>query len=94
MRYSQLCESRMQQFYGFSRSLSLGDFGSNGVNPGLVKNLMKLLPQMELELILVASETTNRSENFRRLAREAGVLGQFEENFSGRKTERIEALDF
>jgi len=52
------------------------------------------LPQLELELILVASETTNRSENFRRLAREAGVLGQFEENFSGRKTERIEALDF
>jgi flavin-dependent dehydrogenase len=94
LRYSQLCESRMQQFYGFSRALSLGDFGSNGVNAGLVKNLMKLLPQLELELILVASEITNRSENFRQLAREAGVLGQFEENFSGRKTERIEALDF
>ena len=71
-----------------------GDFGGNGVNPSLVKNLMKLLPQLELELILVASETTNRSENFRQLAREAGVLGQFEENFSGRKTERIEMLDF
>ena len=94
LRYSQLCESRMQQFYGFSRSLSLGEFGSNGINPDLVKNLMRLLPQLELELILVASETTNRSENFRRLAREAGVLGQFEENFSGRKTERIGALDF
>jgi flavin-dependent dehydrogenase len=94
LRYSQLCESRMQQFYGFSRSLSLGEFGSNGINPGLVKNLMRLLPQLELELILVASETTNRSDNFRQLAREAGVLGQFEENFSGRKTERIGALDF
>ncbi|MCX7096949.1 MAG: NAD(P)/FAD-dependent oxidoreductase [Methylococcales bacterium] len=94
LRYSQLCESRMQQFYGFSRALSLGDYGSNGVNPSLVKSLMKLLPQLELELILVASETTNRSDNFRQLAREAGVLGQFQENFSGRKTERFDALGF
>ncbi|WP_305909391.1 NAD(P)/FAD-dependent oxidoreductase [Methylomarinum sp. Ch1-1] len=94
LRYSQLCESRMQQFYGFSRALSLGDFGSNGVNPGLVKNLMKSLPPLELELILVASEMTNRSDNFRRLAREAGVLGQFEENFSGRTSVAIEALNF
>ncbi|MEI6111569.1 MAG: NAD(P)/FAD-dependent oxidoreductase [Cyanobium sp. ELA712] len=94
LRYSQLCESRMQQFYGFSRALSLGDFGRNGVNTGLVKNLMKSLPPLELELILVASEMTNRSENFRILAREAGVLGQFEENFSSRKREQIEMLDF
>lgn len=94
LRYSQLCESRMQQFYGFSRALSLGDFGCNGVDDALVKNLMKSLPPLELELILVASEMTNRSENFRKLAREAGVLGQFEENFSGRTSERIEALDF
>ncbi|MGR9115354.1 MAG: NAD(P)/FAD-dependent oxidoreductase [Gammaproteobacteria bacterium] len=94
LRYSQLCESRMQQFYGFSRALSLGDFGCNGVNTGLVKNLMKTLPPLELELILVASEMTNRSENFRRLAQEAGVLRQFEESFSGRKNEPIEALEF
>ncbi len=93
-RYSQLCESRMQQFYGFSRALSLGDFGCNGVNAELVKNLMKSLPPLELELILVASEMTNRSENFRKLAREAGVLGKFEESFSARKSERIESLDF
>lgn len=93
-RYSQLCESRMQQFYGFSRALSLGDFGANGVKPELVKNLMKSLPPLELELILVASEMTNRSENFRQLARDAGVLGKFEENFSGRKNETIESLDF
>lgn len=94
LRYSQLCESRMQQFYGFSRALSLGDFGCNGVNPQLVKNLMKAMPPLELELILFASETTNRSENFRRLAREAGVLGRFEDSFSGKADERIEALDF
>ncbi len=94
LRYSQLCESRMQQFYGFSRALSLGDFGCNGVDSGLVKNLMKSLPPLELELILVASEMTNRSENFRKLAREAGVLGQFDENFSGNRNEPIESLDF
>jgi flavin-dependent dehydrogenase len=93
LRYSQLCESRMQQFYGFSRALSLGDSGCNGVNPGLVKNLMKSLPPLELELILVASEMTNRSENFRHLARDAGLLGKFEENFSGRKREPIAALE-
>ncbi len=84
----------MQQFYGFSRALSLGDFGANGVKPELVKNLMKSLPPLELELILVASEMTNRSENFRQLAREAGVLGEFENNFSGKKSEAIESLGF
>jgi flavin-dependent dehydrogenase len=94
LRYSQLCESRMQQFYGFSRALSLGDFGGNGVNPELVKHLMKSLPPLELELILAASEMTNRSENFRHLAREAGILGHCDENFSGKQRERIEALAF
>jgi flavin-dependent dehydrogenase len=94
LRYSQLCESRMQQFYGFSRALSLGDFGANGVKSELVKNLMKSLPPLELELILVASEMTNRSENFRQLARDAGVLGKFEDNFSAKRTEAIESLGF
>ncbi|MEE9337330.1 MAG: NAD(P)/FAD-dependent oxidoreductase [Methylococcaceae bacterium] len=94
LRYSQLCESRMQQFYGFSRALSLGDYGSNGVNPELVKSLMKTLPPLELELILVASEMTNRSENFKKLAREAGVLDQSYVGFSGRKQEQINTLSF
>lgn len=78
-RYSQLCESRMQQFYGFSRALSLGDFGSNGVNRNLVKTLMKSMPPLELALMHAASEMTNRSENFRQLAREAGVWESFQE---------------
>jgi len=82
LRYSQLCESRMQQFYGFSRALSLGDFGSNGVKPELVKSMMKGLPPLELELILVASEMTNRSDNFRQLAKDAGVLNKIEESHS------------
>jgi flavin-dependent dehydrogenase len=94
LRYSQLCESRMQQFYGFSRALSLGDYGCNGVNPELVKNLMKTLPPLELELILVASEMTNRSENFKKLAREAGVLDQSYVGFSDRKQEQINTLSF
>jgi len=70
---SHLCASRMQQFYGFSRALSLGDFGCHGVNADLVKNLMKSLPPLELALILVASEMTSRSGNFLQLAHEAGV---------------------
>ena len=64
-RIASLCENRMQQFYSFSRSLSLGDYGRNGVSPDLVKSLIKSMPMLELELILVASEMTNRSENFK-----------------------------
>lgn len=85
-RYSQLCASRMQQFYGFSRALSLGDFGRHGVNADLVKNLMKSLPPLELALILVASEMTSRSENFRQLAQEAGVWDRLKD--SGWKCEQ------
>ncbi|MFW5443915.1 MAG: NAD(P)/FAD-dependent oxidoreductase [Methylococcaceae bacterium] len=94
VRYSQLCESRMQQFYGFSRALSLGDFGSNGVNRRLVKSLMKSMPRLELELILVAAKMTNRSDNFIQLAKEAGIWDGFslaaENSWSGTVSE----LDF
>jgi flavin-dependent dehydrogenase len=92
VRYSQLCESRMQQFYGFSRALSLGDFGCNGVNRNLVKTLMKSMPPLELELIRVAAEMTNRSENFKQLAREAGVWDSVSATISCGKTEKIETL--
>ena len=80
-RFATLCENRMQQFYSFSRALSLGDFGCNGVHRDLVKSLMKAMPPLELELMLVASEMTNRSENFKQLAREAGVWETFSEQF-------------
>jgi len=93
-RYSQLCESRMQQFYGFSRALSLGDFGANGVNPVLVKNMMKALPALELELLLLASEMTSRSENFIQLAKDAGVLNRCQEHFSVEGRQWIESLAF
>jgi len=91
-RYAQLCESRIQQFYGFSRALSLGDFGVNGVNRDLVKSLMKSMPPLELELMLVASEMTNRSENFKQLADEAGVWESFSEQHEQKKRGFIEDL--
>lgn len=93
-RYSQLCASRMQQFYGFSRALSLGDFGCNGVNRELVKSLMKSMPLMELELMLVAAQMTDRSDNFKQLAKEAGVWGVFIAQSQANEKVSIEALDF
>ncbi len=93
-RFSQLCASRMQQFYGFSRALALGDFGSNGVNPELVKNLMQSLPPLELELLLVASTMTNRSENFKKIMQKTGMLDRFEDNFSSKAFEEITSLGF
>jgi len=93
-RYSQLCDSRMQQFYGFSRTLALGEFGCNGINPVLVKNLMKSLTAMELELILMACAMTNRSDNFYKLLREAGLLKEFEGGFANRTNTAFEPLVF
>lgn len=93
-RYSQLCASRMQQFYGFSRALSLGDFGFNGVNRGLVKSLMKGMPALELELMLVAAQMTNRSENFKQLATEAGVWENFIAQSRNEPLASIESLNF
>ncbi len=94
LRYSQLCESRLQQFYGFSRALALGDYGIHGVNQELVKALMKTLSPLELELILVASEMTNRSENFRQLAHEAGVWDSSQLSKKDQTSDSIESLIF
>lgn len=55
---------------------------------------MKAMPPLELELMLVASEMTNRSENFKQLAREAGVWEQFSEQFEQQKRGVIEELNF
>ncbi len=72
-RYSELCKSRMQQFYGFSRAMALGDFGVNGVDTGLVKNLMKTLSPLEIALVVDAAIMTDRSEFILRMVEEAGV---------------------
>lgn len=93
-RYSQLCASRMQQFYGFSRALSLGDFGCNGVNRELVKSLMKSMPLLELELMLVAAQMTDRSDNFKQLAKEAGVWEGFTAQSRADEQISIETLNF
>lgn len=91
-RYSQLCASRIRQFYGFSRALALGDFGGDGVDPALVKSLIKSIPPLELELMLAAAEITNRSGNFKRLVEDAGLLDAFEKRHSGSKTHALEEL--
>jgi flavin-dependent dehydrogenase len=93
-RYSQLCASRMQQFYGFSRALSLGDFGGHGVNRELVKSLMKAMPLLELELMLVAAQMTDRSDNFKQLAKEAGVWESFKVHSRTEEQFSIKTLEF
>jgi flavin-dependent dehydrogenase len=93
-RYSQLCANRMQQFYGFSRALSLGDFGGNGVNRELVKSLMKAVPLLELELMLVAAQMTDRSDNFKQLAKEAGIWENFTACSRAHEQISIETLSF
>ncbi len=72
-RHAQLCENRMRQFYGFSRSLALGEFGGDGVDAELVRRFMRQVPKVELELMLAASSISDRSENFHQLVREAGL---------------------
>ena len=50
------------------------------------------MPPLELELMLVASEMTNRSENFKQLAHEAGVWERFSEQHEQQKRGFIEDL--
>ena len=70
-RHAQLCENRMRQFYGFSRALALGEFGGDGVDAVLVRQFMRQVPPVELELMLAASTMSARSENFHRLVQDA-----------------------
>jgi flavin-dependent dehydrogenase len=72
-RHAQLCENRMRQFYGFSRSLALGEFGGDGVDAEMVRRFMRQVPKVELELMLAASSISDRAENFHRLVQEAGL---------------------
>ncbi|MGY6276217.1 NAD(P)/FAD-dependent oxidoreductase [Methylomonas sp. MgM2] len=72
-RHAQLCENRIRQFYSFSRSLALGEFGGDGVDAGLVRRFMRQVSSVELELMLAASFMSERSENFHRMASDAGV---------------------
>ncbi|HEX9484901.1 MAG TPA: NAD(P)/FAD-dependent oxidoreductase [Gemmatimonadaceae bacterium] len=85
-------DARIRQYYGFSRSLALGDFGGDGVDASLVKSLMKQMPPIELELMLVASGITDRSTNFRNMAIEAGVLGELGDGFVSNRHRFLPAL--
>jgi flavin-dependent dehydrogenase len=90
--YSNIVKSRLQQYYGFSRSLALGDFGGNGVEPELVKSLMKSMPPIELEMMLVAAGISNRSTNFLQMAADAGVLKGFDNDFVSDKANILTEL--
>ena len=72
-RHAQLCENRIRQFYGFSRSLALGEFGGDGVDSELVRRFMRQVPRVELELMLAAAFMSERSDNFHQLAENAGL---------------------
>jgi halogenation protein CepH len=72
--YGRVLQKRLQQHYGFSRSLALGDYGGDGVDSALVIDLMKSMPLVELEMMLVASDISNRSTNFHVMAKQAGIF--------------------
>jgi flavin-dependent dehydrogenase len=93
-RYSQLCASRMQQYYNFSRALALGDFGANKTHQNLVQSLMRSMPPLELELMLVAAQTTDRSENFKQLAQQAGIWDNFTAQSKGEELANLTQLNF
>ncbi|MEE9411468.1 MAG: tryptophan 7-halogenase [Methylococcales bacterium] len=76
LRYAQICENRIRQFYSFSRALALGDFNENGVEFNLISSFMRSVPQQELELMLAASHITHRGTNFRKLMEAAGLTGR------------------
>jgi flavin-dependent dehydrogenase len=82
-----------RQYYGYSRSLALGDLGGDGVDAELVKALMRQMPPIELEMMLVASCISDRSTNFRNMAREAGVLGDFGDGFESDRHRYLPALE-
>lgn len=96
-RGAEKCRKRFdmlsRQYYGFSRSLALGDLGGDGVDRTLVKELMKQMPQIELEMMLVASCLSDRSTNFRNMARESGVLGEFGDGFVSDRHRYLPALE-
>lgn len=92
-RYSELCKNQMQQFYGFSRALSLGDFGVNGVDTEQVKNMVKSLSPRELALVIDASTMTNRSQNILRVVEEMGVRQDYEKSLTLGRQEAIQSLE-
>jgi 2-polyprenyl-6-methoxyphenol hydroxylase-like FAD-dependent oxidoreductase len=90
--YRKICEDLIKQYYGFARLLALGHFGGDGVDPGLVRRLIRSLPRNELELALASSGAVHRAQNLYRMARETGQLEGLEELLVDR-SERISAAE-
>lgn len=67
---------RTSQYYEFSRSLALPNYDPSEAVSDRVKNLLQLVSQTELDLMYAASAMTDRSENFLRMARAAGLQGE------------------
>ena len=76
-RYAKICDAKLRQYYDFSRALALGASGSEGTEPELVKSLLESMSPQDLEMTLVASVISNRSDNFRKMAADAGLLERF-----------------
>ena len=75
-------------------SLALGDYGGDGVDPDLVIDLMKSMPLVELEMMLVASDISNRSTNFHEMAKQAGILeSDFDNGIMSGKARVLDTLN-
>jgi len=90
--YAEMFKRNLLGFYGFARLLTLGDFGGEGIDPELVKAVVKSLPRNELELLVSGATANNRVENVLRMVYEAGLIDQLEEDSD--KTELVSELKF
>jgi flavin-dependent dehydrogenase len=71
--FGELYRRKLMEHYGFYRLLTFGDLDEGGIDPELVRQVILSRPQSELELTLVASGVTARSQNFHEMARKAGL---------------------
>lgn len=89
-----ICESQLCQYFGFTSLAALDHLGSEVVNADSIVSTMRFLSLSELELILDASQTTNRySEMFREMALDAGYLGESEEASTSDKVKILSRLE-
>ncbi|MCK6549356.1 tryptophan 7-halogenase [Myxococcota bacterium] len=71
--FTEMYRDRVLQYYGFSRLLAFGDFGGEGIDPNLVRKLVKSMPQNEVMLSFAASTSTARNDNLTRMVVDAGL---------------------
>ncbi len=90
--FREMFRRRLLEYYGFSRLLAFGDFGGEGIDAAGVRNFILSMPPNELGLALTAAATTNRSDNLRRMVREAGLNPETDDEFISDKSESLSAL--